>query len=104
MIESRKPGREAFNLLFDALGHIEGGAMRDMAVGPGGVFAIRGARRVEEAVLHEQHVGSFGMLSLPDDSLGFANLFQRAAEMHRSSAGHTLALSKELGCPMPSQV
>ena len=45
---SRKPGREPFELRFDAVGHVDGRTVRHMAVRPERVAAGRRARRVED--------------------------------------------------------
>src|SRR5262249_58835520 len=43
------------DLTEDRLGHLRGGAVRDVAVRPDGVLARRRAGGVEQAVLREQH-------------------------------------------------
>ena len=54
---------EAFYLGFDPLGHVEGRAVGDVAVGPDGVLALGGAGRVEEALLGEQDERPLGVLA-----------------------------------------
>src|SRR6266487_1429906 len=46
-----KAWRETLDLLLDPLGHVECRAVRNMAVGPGGVLALGRAGRVEQAGL-----------------------------------------------------
>ena len=54
---SRKAGAKRVNLVFDGLGVVESGAIGDVAVGPGGVFAFRRSGGVEEAGLDEDDEG-----------------------------------------------
>ncbi len=51
---------EPLDLALDRLGHVGVGAVRDVAVGPQRVRALRGARSVEEALLGDEHVGPPG--------------------------------------------
>ena len=90
-----KTRRESFDLALDSLGHVKGRAVRDVAVSPNGVLARRGARGVEERLLHEQHVRFFGMLALPRVTFGLRDLGQRAAEMNGDRARTILRLPRD---------
>src|SRR5829696_5317457 len=72
-------GGEAFYLRLDPLGHIEGRAVWDVAVGPDGVLALRSARLIEEALLGEQDERPLGMLPVRHSSLPCRDLLERAA-------------------------
>src|SRR6266540_3294391 len=50
-------------------GGVEGGAVRDMAVAPGGVAALRCAGGVEPARLGQEHEGALGMGAVADGRL-----------------------------------
>src|SRR5579883_3380944 len=56
-----------------------------MAIRPDGMLACRGACRVEEALLGQQHVGTLCMLAPPDGALGVGNLSQGTTNMYGSS-------------------
>ena len=79
--EVAKAGGETFDLGLDALAHIEGRASGDVTIGPGGVFSLWRARRVEQALLGEQYERLFGVLAPPDRGFGGGNFWQRAAHM-----------------------
>ena len=51
---------EALDLRLDRVGHVAAPAVRDVAVRPGGVLALRRAGRVEQRVLGEQHERPLG--------------------------------------------
>src|SRR5579885_1847278 len=57
-----------------------------MTIRPDGMLACWGARRVEEALLGQQHIGTLCMLAPPDGSLGVGNLRQGTSNMHSSGA------------------
>src|SRR5919202_990322 len=82
--EVLKTGGEALYLIFYALCHVEGGAVRDVAVSPDGVFSFGGARPVEEALLGEQDERALGMFPPPDGGFSMRNLLQRAAQVDGS--------------------
>ena len=50
-------GGEAFHLGFDGVRHVQGRAVGNMAIGPGGVLAGGRAGGVEESVLREEDKG-----------------------------------------------
>src|SRR5260370_143795 len=81
-----KAGGETFNLGFDALAHIESWATGDMAVGPHGVFPLRRAGGVKQALLREQHERLFGMLTAPDRGFARRDFWQRAAQVYSCGA------------------
>jgi hypothetical protein len=73
--------REALDLGLDALRHVHVGAVRDMAVGPGGVIAGRRARLVPEARLGEQDERTLSDPARPGEPLGARDLLERASEV-----------------------
>ena len=81
-----KPWREALDLGFDTLGHIDCRSVGHVTVSPGNVFSFRRARLVKERWLGEQNERALGMLSVGDDAFGSCNLFKRAAEMDSPGA------------------
>src|SRR5947207_725992 len=60
-----KAGREALDLLLDCRTHVDGRAVRDVAVRPGRVLAGRGTGVVEETLLREQDEGPLRVASFP---------------------------------------
>src|SRR5215218_2387302 len=70
---------EALYLRLDPLGHIEGRAVWDVAVGPDGVLALGSARLIEEALLGEQDERPLGVLPVRHSSLPRRDLLERAA-------------------------
>ncbi len=75
------PRREALDLAEDAIGHVDGGPVRHVAVGPQRVLAGRRARGIEEALLRDEHEGTIGVLAAPDGGLRGRDFGQRAAEV-----------------------
>src|SRR5579863_109119 len=63
-----------------------------MAIGPHGMFALWGARRVKQTLLREEHKRLFWMLAMPDLSFGSCDFRQCATGMYRCSA-------RAFGCP-----
>src|SRR5207244_13582714 len=61
-----KAGSEAFDLLFDALGHIERGTVGNVAVSPSRMLAFWSAGWIEKTRLREQHKGPFRRFALGD--------------------------------------
>ena len=57
-----------------------------MAVGPGGVLALRRARGIKEALLRQQHERSLRRDAARHALLGGGDLLQRPAEMNRARA------------------
>ena len=47
--------RKALELGLHALGHVDGRAVRDVAIHPRGLLAARRARRIEQALLADEH-------------------------------------------------
>ena len=76
-----KPGGEAFDLRFDPVGHVDGRAVRDVAVRPPGVLAVGCARRVEQALLGQQHERAIGMIPGGHGTLARSDLGHRATEV-----------------------
>src|SRR5215207_5480230 len=72
-------GGETFYLRLDPLGHVEGRAVWDVAVGPDGMLALGGARLVEEALLGEQYKEPLGVFPAGDGALPRCDLVQRRA-------------------------
>src|SRR5258708_40237582 len=81
-----KAGGEALNLGLDALAHIDGRAVGDVAVCPHCLFASRGAGVIEEALLREQDERLFGMLSTPDRAFGSCDFFECSATLDGSGS------------------
>src|SRR5215212_6088402 len=75
-------GGETFYLGFYPFGHVEVGAVGNVAVGPDGVLALRGARAVEEALLGEQDEGALGVFAPKDGGLSGGDLIQCPADMN----------------------
>src|SRR5918994_179557 len=75
-------GGETFYLRLDPLGHIEGRAVRDVAVRPHGVLALRSAGGVEEALLGEQDKESLRVLSPGYGGLARGDFLQRPTEVN----------------------
>src|SRR5215207_5981372 len=67
-------GGETFYLRLDPLRHVEGRAVRDVAVRPHGVLALRSAGGVEEALLGEQDKGPLRALLPGDGGLASGDL------------------------------
>src|SRR6186997_2827070 len=61
--------REALELRLDAVGHVHGRAVRNMAVRPERLFPGRRATGIEETLLRHQHEGPLGMLAAPQGGL-----------------------------------
>ena len=74
-------GREALDLRLDPLRHVDARAVRDVAVRPGRVPPGRRARRVEEALLGEQHERPLRDLPAPRRRLRRRDLLQRRSEV-----------------------
>lgn len=76
-----KPGCEALDLRFDPVGHVDGRAVRDVAVRPPGVLAVGCARRVEQALLGQQHERAIRMVPSGYGTLARSDLGHRATEV-----------------------
>src|SRR5215204_2314146 len=85
-------GGEAFYLGLDPPRHVEGRAVRDVAVRPHGVLALRSAGGVEEALLGEQDKGPLRALLPGDGGLARGDFFQRPTEVHGSGPQALLCL------------
>src|SRR5206468_11565941 len=70
---------EALELRLDALGHVDGRAVRHVAVGPDRVLARGRARLIEEALLADEHERALGRVALPHLALGVRDVVERAA-------------------------
>lgn len=77
---------EALDLRFEGVEHVHGGAVGNVAVGPGGVLPSRGARGIEETGLREEDEGAVGMAAVADGVFGGGNFFGASAEMHGGGA------------------
>ena len=75
-------GREALDLSLDTLAHIERRSVRDMAIGPRGVFAWGSARCVEETLLREHDERPLGVPPFPGATLRVCDLSQRSANVN----------------------
>src|SRR3981081_362520 len=62
-------GRESFELRFDTVGHVDGRAVRHMAVRPQRLLACGRARGIEEALLRHQNERPLRMLAAPHGGL-----------------------------------
>src|SRR4029079_16815578 len=71
--------REALDLLFDPLRHVERRAVRNVAVRPRGLLSLGRAARVEEARLREEDVRLVAHAAAPRLALGGGDLLERAA-------------------------
>src|SRR5215217_4562924 len=85
-------GGETFYLVLDPLGHVEGRAVWDVAVGPDGVLAFRGSCFIEEALLGEQGKRALGMLAPPHGDFPRRDLLQRAAQVDGAGASARFGL------------
>ena len=63
-----------------------------MAVGPGGVLALRRPGWVEEALLNQQHVGPFRVFAAPHRPFRGGDLFQAAPQVRCRCACHLWVL------------
>src|SRR5579875_2889202 len=57
--------RETLDLLLDTLCHVKAAAVRHVAIGPHGLLACRGARRVKKALLCQQDIRARRRLTSP---------------------------------------
>src|SRR5581483_10265683 len=73
---------EALDLALDPVQHVHSRSIGNMAVGPGGMLALRCAPAVEQAGLGEQYKGPFRVPSPRHVRLGGGDLVQGTAEMH----------------------
>lgn len=74
-------GGEALDLGFDAIGHVECGAVGEVAIGPEDVAVLRCAGGVAEGWLGDEDEGSFRVLTAEDGGFGIGDFFERAAEV-----------------------
>lgn len=74
-------GGEPFDLCFEARQHVDGGSVRDVAIGPGGVAIGGGARGVEEARLGQEDEGSFGVVAGAHRFFGGGDFFESSAQV-----------------------
>ncbi len=79
-------GGETFDLAFDGVGHIAGGAVGDVGVGPDGVVAGGGAGGVEEALLGDEDERFFGVFVAAHGAFGGGDFFEGSAEVDGSGA------------------
>jgi len=85
---SRKPGAKPFDLAFDRFGHVDVRAVGHVAVRPGGVLAFGRARRVEEALLRQEHEGAIGVVAALHGALARGDLGRGPAYVHGRGAQH----------------
>jgi hypothetical protein len=78
---------EALDLALDGRAHIDGRAVRNVAVPPRRVLAGRSTCVVEQALLREQHEGPLRLPSFPGGALRLGDLRRRAAEVDGAGAG-----------------
>src|SRR5271170_5670618 len=75
-------GREALDLVFEGLEHVELGAVRDVAICPGGVLPFRRARGIEQTRLRHQDKGTLGMTPTPHGRFGRGYFAGTSTQMH----------------------
>src|SRR5215213_11207394 len=64
-----KPRCKPLDLRLHSLAHVDGRAVRHVAVRPQRVLSVRSTRRIESARLHYEHVGPLGNTTTPWTSL-----------------------------------
>jgi hypothetical protein len=74
-------GREPLDLRLDPAGHVHVGAGRHVRVGPQGVAAGRGAGRIGDGWLHDQHVRVLRVIARNDFGLGGGDLLEGRAQV-----------------------
>src|SRR5579875_2896558 len=84
-MRSRKPGAKR-SICASMRSVISQVAIGDVTVGPHRLLARRRSRRVEEALLRDQHEGLFRYFPLPDLPLGAGNFRKCTAQVHRCGA------------------
>ena len=77
-----KSRREALDLLFQSVHHVNRRAMGNMAIGPCNVFAHRSTRRIEQRRLRQQNERSLRGLPACHGCFGRRNLCHAAAQVH----------------------
>jgi hypothetical protein len=75
-------GSEALYLSFDAIGHVDGGTVGDVAVGPEDMLALRRARRVKERGLGGENERLIGMKAMGDRIFTGGDFFEGAAKVN----------------------
>jgi|SRR6516164_8344243 len=81
-----KSGREALDLVLEPPEHVEIGAVGNMAVSPCGVFALWGARGIEDAWLHRKNEWLLGVLAVTHAIFGGRDFFQASTYVDSRSA------------------
>jgi hypothetical protein len=84
--EVAETGCKPLDLPLDAVGHVLRRSVRDVAVRPSGVMTGGRARRVEHALLRDEHEGLLSRPPLPDRSLVLGDLLEFPADVHRRRA------------------
>src|SRR5207237_10849550 len=87
--------REALHPPLDPLGHLFGGAVRHVAVRPGGVPAGRRPRGIEQARLSEQDERPPREPAAPGAPLRGRDLLERAAEVAGAGAAAVLGAPRD---------
>ena len=80
-----KSGSKTLHLSFDLFGHIQRRPVRDVTIGPPGMPACGGARRIEQTWLGQQHERLLRVLPVPGGAFRGFYLFETASEMHRGA-------------------
>jgi hypothetical protein len=94
-----EPRGEALDLVLDRVGHVDGGAVGDVAVGPGDVPALGCPRRIEQRRLCEDDERSLRVPSPCDRRFGRADLVRVPTDVDRactrdSSFAHGIGASR----------
>src|SRR5699024_11913952 len=87
-----KARSKTLDLVQNDFAHIPGRAVRHVAVSPAGVFTVRGAAVIKEALLGNQHIRILRMLSAACLAFGGCNLFEGSTHMHGSGSATAFIL------------
>jgi len=94
-------GGESLDLGLDARRHVFGRSVGHVAVRPTGVLAGRRPRRIEQALLRQQHKGLLGDLAPTHGGLGVGELLQRSREVYRAGSRAVLRTPGNRGVERP---
>ena len=85
---------KALDLVEDGAGHVDRGAVGDVAVGPERVLVFRGARWIEKAGLGHEHERFLAVPAFPGIALARGDLLERAADVNRAPRGDRCRLAR----------